>query len=80
MILIIWVVLSKTDLLSLLSIQVSWIKSQILSILFVSIGWLKISWMAERILLELLSVNALDDLRLLLASAKHWWELLAIIT
>ena len=79
MTLIIRIVLIETDLLSMLSVLIC-ICSQILRILFVSISRLQIGWMTQRVLLELLSVNALEHLWLLLASAKHWWELLAIIT
>ena len=80
MILVIWVVLTKADLLSLLGVEVGRIQSQTLAILLVSIYWLKVSWVAQRILLELLSMNALDNLRLLLAPTEYWRKLLTIIT
>ena len=74
---IVRIILIHAILLRILSALICHIGSLIPGILLVPVGWLQIGRMTERILLELLTIDALYYLRLLTSS---WRELLTIIT
>lgn len=80
MIIIVRIVLTKTNLLSLIIIQVSRVQPHVLCVLFVPVDRLQVGRVAKWVLLEFLPMDALDHLRLLLATSKHRRKFLAVVT
>ena len=80
MVLVVRIVLAKTDLLSLIMIKVVGINPHVLRVLLVPVYWLEVCWVAKGVLLELLSMYAVDYLGLLLSATEHGRKLLAVIT
>ena len=77
---VVWIILTKTNLLSLVVVKMPRVQSHVLWTLFGPVDRLKVCWVAQGILLELFAMDTVYHLGLLLGPAKHRRKLLTVVT